>query len=342
MSALKTRYFCAELAAMKLPGFSATRQGWEDRVKQENWPHFDLKGRGRGGVKREYQLPQTLLSIIGERAVQTLLKTATVEQAEPDTAVVPAPSVKPSALKDWQRETAQARAAICAEVRRQAEASGTERAIRTVIELAVSGSLAPHLQRLVAVANAKVGADEVEHCLRDNAQMLEAIRDLSDLTEVLVILVGMEQVQAKIARHAQISSRIAKVVEFQPATIDDVALACRQLAEVEILPELVTEIHRQSAGRMREIMNAITICERTAKRNGIAKIGLQETLHSQLHALSKQLNALRHVLKNISSDMARGVFERLKKDKGDVNAVLDEIIRTNAIILPPAEKGKVH
>ena len=118
--------------------------------------------------------------------------------------------------------------------------------------------------------------DEVEHCLRDNAQVLEAIRDLSDLTEVLVILVGMEQVQAKIARHAQISSRIAKVVEFQPAAVDDVALSCRQLAEVEILPELISEIHRQSAGRMREIMNAIAICERTAKRNGIAKIGLQE------------------------------------------------------------------
>jgi DNA transposition AAA+ family ATPase len=118
--------------------------------------------------------------------------------------------------------------------------------------------------------------DEVEHCLRDGAQVLEAIRDLSDLTEVLVILVGMEQAQAKIARHAQISSRIAKVVEFHPSTIDDVALACRQLAEVEILPELVAEIHRQSTGRMREIMNAIAICERTAKRNGITKIGLQE------------------------------------------------------------------
>lgn len=118
--------------------------------------------------------------------------------------------------------------------------------------------------------------DEVEHCLRDSAQVLEAIRDLSDLTEVMVILVGMEQAQAKIARHAQISSRIARVVEFQPASLDDVTLSCRQLAEVEILPELVSEIHRQAGGRMREIMNAIAICERTAKRNGLPQIGLQE------------------------------------------------------------------
>lgn len=118
--------------------------------------------------------------------------------------------------------------------------------------------------------------DEVDHCLRNNARVLEAVRDLSDLTEVLVILVGMEQVQAKIARHAQISSRISKVVEFQPTTIEDVVLSCKQLAEVEILPELVAEIHRQSSGRMREIMNAIRNCERTAQRNGIDKIGLPE------------------------------------------------------------------
>jgi len=118
--------------------------------------------------------------------------------------------------------------------------------------------------------------DEVEHCLRDSAQVLEAIRDLSDLTEVMVILVGMDQVQAKIARHAQISSRIAKVVEFHPATPEDVAEFCRQLAEVTIAPDLIAEIHKQSGGRVREIMNAIATVEQTAKRNGNGAASLQD------------------------------------------------------------------
>ncbi|KIO49625.1 AAA family ATPase [Nitrosospira sp. NpAV] len=118
--------------------------------------------------------------------------------------------------------------------------------------------------------------DEIEHCLRDNALVLEAIRDLSDLTEVLVVLVGMEQVQAKIARHAQISSRIAKVVTFLPATLEDVRLTCRQLADVEIAEDLVAEIHQQSGGRMREIMNAIATCERHASRNSANKIALAD------------------------------------------------------------------
>ncbi|MEW5905136.1 MAG: AAA family ATPase [Pseudomonadota bacterium] len=118
--------------------------------------------------------------------------------------------------------------------------------------------------------------DEVEHCLRDNAQVLEAIRDLSDLTEVMVILVGMDQVQAKISRHAQIWSRIAQVVEFQPATPEDAAELCLRLADVKIEPQLVAEIHRQSAGRVREIMNAIATCEQIALRNGKAEVGLQD------------------------------------------------------------------
>ncbi len=118
--------------------------------------------------------------------------------------------------------------------------------------------------------------DEVEHCLRDGAQVLEAVRDLSDLTEVMVILVGMEQVQARIARHAQISSRIAKVVTFQPATVDDVAELCKHLAEIEIAADLVAEIQRQSGGRVREIMNAIAHVEQLTRRNGAARATLAD------------------------------------------------------------------
>lgn len=118
--------------------------------------------------------------------------------------------------------------------------------------------------------------DEVDHCLRNGADVLETVRDISDLTEIPVILVGMERVQTKIARHKQISSRIAKVVEFQPASLDDIALTCNQLAEVIITNDLIEEIHRQSRGLMRQVMNAIAVCENTAKLNGLKQISTIE------------------------------------------------------------------
>lgn len=124
--------------------------------------------------------------------------------------------------------------------------------------------------------------DEVDHCLRDNARVLEAVRDLSDLTEVVVVLVGMEKVQAKISKHLQISSRIAHVVIFGPATIDDVIMTCAQKCEVKVANDLAAEIHRQSKGRMREIMNAIAMIEREANLNGLQEISLKNLAGRQL------------------------------------------------------------
>ena len=130
---------------------------------------------------------------------------------------------------------------------------------------------------------AKLGAeqiplviDEVEHTLRNAAQVLETVRDISDIAENIVVLVGMEQVQAKIARYKQISSRIAQVVVFNPATPEDVLATCQQLADVVIAPDLAREIHRQANGRMREIMNAIALVEREARKNKKTQVALAD------------------------------------------------------------------
>ncbi len=138
----------------------------------------------------------------------------------------------------------------------------------------VSGYLGRHQTPLVI--------DEVDHCMRNNAQVLEAVRDLSDLTEVTVVLVGMEKVQSKISRHLQISSRIAHVVTFGPATKEDVMMTCAQKCDVKVAQDLALEIHRQSKGRMREIMNAIALIEREANLNSLEEITLKDMAGREL------------------------------------------------------------
>lgn len=127
---------------------------------------------------------------------------------------------------------------------------------------------------VIATQQIPLVIDEAEATLKDHAAVLEKIRDFSDRTETMVILVGMEAIQKRIAAHPQISSRIAQVVEFAPASLEDVALTCQQLAEVRIAPDLVAEIHRQSAGRMREVMNAIATVERVGLMNGLAEVDM--------------------------------------------------------------------
>ena len=119
--------------------------------------------------------------------------------------------------------------------------------------------------------------DESEFTLRDQAAVLEKIRDFSDRAEVTVVLIGMEQIQRNISRHKQISSRIAHVVEFGPCTAADVALACAKLCEYELTPALAVGVLRLSAGRMREVLNVLARIEQLAKANGL--VGALDVAH---------------------------------------------------------------
>lgn len=121
----------------------------------------------------------------------------------------------------------------------------------------------------VGVRQTPIIIDEAEHTVRSSAAILECIRDISDLTETLVVLVGMESIESMIARYPQISGRIAAVARFETLTLQDVQLACKQLSEVSMDADLVKELHRQSAGKMRLLMNGIAAIERLAKTNGL-------------------------------------------------------------------------
>lgn len=124
----------------------------------------------------------------------------------------------------------------------------------------------------VAARQTPIVIDEAEFTVRTTASILECVRDISDLTEVLVVLVGMETIESRIARYPQISSRVAQVVHFAPLTEQDVLLTARQLAEVNIGTDVVSELHRQSEGRMRLVMNGIAAIERLAKTNGLNEV----------------------------------------------------------------------
>jgi len=123
--------------------------------------------------------------------------------------------------------------------------------------------------------------DEVNHCMARGAAVLEAIRDVSDMTEVIVVLGGHEDVQRSISRYPQVRSRIAQVVKFQPATLADIRLTADTLLKgIKVADDLVTEIHRQSAGRMREIMNALKCVEVFAERNALKTVANRD-MHDQ-------------------------------------------------------------
>jgi DNA transposition AAA+ family ATPase len=108
--------------------------------------------------------------------------------------------------------------------------------------------------------------DEVDHIARSE-QMLETVRDLSDMLEIPFILVGMGRVRHALTRYPQIASRVGRYVEFQPASLTDVKALAAGLCEVEVADDLVAFLHRASDGLIREIKEGLNKIEAFGKRN---------------------------------------------------------------------------
>lgn len=114
--------------------------------------------------------------------------------------------------------------------------------------------------------------DEADHLVRSTPSLLECIRDITDVTGVACFLVGMERFGDKLGRYGHIASRVARIVDFAPLPLPDVQAACDKLCEVKLAAEVVRQVHEQSLGRMRLVLNAIANLEQWARANGWAEI----------------------------------------------------------------------
>lgn len=165
MTSIKSHYSASELAAMRLICLPTTKGKVLAKAEREGWPFVEQTGVG--GTRRAYAPPADVTTAIKELAVAKLIESAgkvkpapSAQQLVPPTpssnrALVPAAA--PTSLKDWQKRTAEARAALLLEVDRVAQLVGREKAIMKIVIMAQDGTLPAHLAALVPVANAKSG-----------------------------------------------------------------------------------------------------------------------------------------------------------------------------------------
>lgn len=107
--------------------------------------------------------------------------------------------------------------------------------------------------------------DEVDHVIRQR-QVLETLRDISDMLEVPIVLVGMGRVRHGLTRYPQIASRVAQYVQFESSPVEDVRSLVDGLSEVPVADNLVELVHSLAKGRMREVLEAIAAIERFGRR----------------------------------------------------------------------------
>ncbi len=129
--------------------------------------------------------------------------------------------------------------------------------------------------------------DEVERSIT-NIKVLESLRDVSDLLEIPIILVGREYTLGKLKRHPQIHTRVSARCDFHAVNLEDVKLCVTELCEVPVAEDVVNVIHDQSDGLVREMMKAIRNVERIGLRNQGKEVTLDQVSGKTLcHEISK-------------------------------------------------------
>lgn len=108
----------------------------------------------------------------------------------------------------------------------------------------------------------------IDECdlVSSRAEVMETIRDISDLNFLPTILVGMGTLRDNLRRFPQIESRSPNKVEFLPADLADTRALIEGKCEVHVAPDLIAFVQRVSRGFNREILEAIAHIERFGLR----------------------------------------------------------------------------
>lgn len=117
----------------------------------------------------------------------------------------------------------------------------------------------------IGAENMPIVLDEAQFALHDAAACLEVLRGITDKSGTILVAVTMDHEVPRFNRREQIGSRFFRKCQFHESTLGDVGAACQQLAEgVRIGDDLVERIHRETGGRMRLVLNAISRVEQIA------------------------------------------------------------------------------
>jgi DNA transposition AAA+ family ATPase len=124
----------------------------------------------------------------------------------------------------------------------------------------------------LAVTGKPLFIDECDY-IAERQDVLETIRDIYDLANVPIILIGYNQLPKKVKRLEQLYSRISQHIEFQPADLDDITtMASELVTDTAIHADLLAELLHASKGNFRRIHTGVNTIEAFARSNAMPSI----------------------------------------------------------------------
>lgn len=123
-----------------------------------------------------------------------------------------------------------------------------------------------HIHQQLAATQRPLFVDEADYLLRDS-DMLEALRDLHDLSGAPVVLIGMAEIEKRLVHKKQLAGRISHWVEFLPSDLEDAQTLAATVCEVDLDDELLQRLHSEAKGSIRNMVVGMSRIEALAKAN---------------------------------------------------------------------------
>ena len=140
------------------------------------------------------------------------------------------------------------------------------------------GSCADMIETIVealAMSGRPLYIDEADY-LVDSKRMTESLRDIHDMATSPVILVGMGGIDARLSHRKQLTGRVMQDVRFNPLDLEDASTIARELCEIDLAPDLLEHLHRESCGSTRLICVGLARIEQSARSRGLGQISLAD------------------------------------------------------------------
>ncbi len=113
--------------------------------------------------------------------------------------------------------------------------------------------------------------DEIDHVAR-KLLCLETLRDITDMSECVLVAGGTKTALETMKGHKQLHSRIFDVVTWGAASEADIAAIAEALIDVKVGDDLLAEIRRRSEGRLRLVMNALARVEAFGRKQRLKTV----------------------------------------------------------------------
>lgn len=107
--------------------------------------------------------------------------------------------------------------------------------------------------------------DETDYLV--DSRIIETVRDISDMTNAPIILMGMNELEKKLRNYPHLVDRITVRVHFELFSQQEIASYAEQVCEVALSDDAIAFIHLHGSGRLRMTTTWLERAERIAGHN---------------------------------------------------------------------------